>query len=167
MQPWNLHNYITFYHKMLGGTKYIMSHHKLVPGCNTHHCCGFIANEQMQHLCFCRNFSGPDSLISHCTTWCPDTCKENFVSASILKNALLNEPPSAFETAFFVRAAVTAFIICLNTKKERVIKAHWSLDLRVALYSRIKMLKAHTLFQICQCLILLHFAIAVLPNRIC
>jgi len=55
----------------------------------------------------------------------PDTCKENFVSAVIPKNALLNERPLAFETAFIVRAAVTAFIIHLNTKKERVINAHW------------------------------------------
>jgi len=100
---------------------------------------------------FCRNFSGPDSLIFYCTSWCPDTRKEKFVSVAIPKNALLNERPFAFETAFLVRAAVTAFIICLNTKKERVIKAHWWLDLRVALYSRIKMLKEHTFFQICQC----------------
>jgi len=110
----------------------------------------FIANERMRHLCFCHNFSGPDSLNFYCTTWCPDTCKENFVSAAIPKKALLNERPWAFETAFFVRGAITAFVICLNTKKERVIKAHWWLDLRVALYSRIKILKARTYFQICQ-----------------
>jgi len=104
----------------------------------------------MWHLCFCHNFSGPDSLIFYCTAWCPDNCKENFVSAAIPKNALRNERPLAFETAFFVIAAVTAFILCLNTKKERVIKAHRWLDLRVALYSRIKMLKTHNHFQICQ-----------------
>jgi len=101
--------------------------------CNTQRSCVFFANY---------------SLIFYCTTWCPDTCKENFVPAAIPENALLNERPLAFETAFFVRAAVTAFIICLNTKKERVIKANWWLDLRVALDSRIKMLKAHTYFQI-------------------
>ena len=90
-------------------------------------------------------------VLTHWFSTAPDACKENFVSAAIRKNALLNERPLAFETAFFVRAAVTAFIICLNTKKERVIKAHWWLDLRVALYSRIEMLKAHTFFQICHC----------------
>ena len=120
----------------------------------------------MLHLCFLRNFSGADSLIFYCTTWCPDTCKENFLSAEIPKNALLNEWPLAFETAFFVIAAVTAFIICLNTKKERVIKAHWWLDLRVALYSRIKMLKPHTFFKSVK-IILVRFANAVLPNRTC
>ena len=50
----------------------------------------------------------------------------------------------------FSWVAVTAFIMCLNTKREQVTKAHWWLDLRVALYSRIEMLKAHTYFQICQ-----------------
>ena len=85
----------------------------------------------------CRNLSGPDSLIFYFTTWCPDTCKENFVSAAIPKNAFLNEQPSKWTTlsiweAFLVRAVVTALIICLNTKKERVIKAHWWLDLCVA-----------------------------------
>jgi len=89
-------------------------------------------------------------MIFYCTTRCPDTCKENFVSAAIPENALLNKQPLAFETAFFVRAVVTAFIICLNTQKERVIKAHFWLDLRVALYCRIKMLEAHTYFQIFQ-----------------
>ena len=58
----------------------------------------FIANDRMCHLCFCRNFSSPDSVIFYCTTWCPDTCKENFVSAAMPKNALLNEWPLAFET---------------------------------------------------------------------
>ena len=98
-------------------------------------------------LCFRRNFSCPGSLIFYCTTWCPDTYKENFVSAAISENALLNERPLAFETAFSVRAVVTAFIIFLITKKERVIKASLWLDLRVALDSRIKILKAHTYFQ--------------------
>jgi len=91
-----------------------------------------------------------DSLIFYCTTWCSDSCKENFVSTAIPINALLNEQRLATDMAFFVRAAVTAFIICLNTKKKRVIKAHWSLDLRVVLNPRMKMLKAHTYFQICQ-----------------
>jgi len=50
--------------------------------------------------------------------WCPKLvtgllCKENFVSAAIPKNALLNERRLAFETTFFVRAAATASIIRL------------------------------------------------------
>jgi len=56
-----------------------------------------------------------------------------------------------------------AFIKCLNTKQERVIKVHWWLDLRVALYSRIKMLKAYTFFKYVSA-ILVRFANAVLPN---
>jgi len=71
-------------------------------------------------------------MIFYCTTWWSGTCKENFVSAAIPKNALLNEWPLAFETAFFVRTAITAFTIYINAKKEWVIKAHWWLDLRVA-----------------------------------
>jgi len=56
-----------------------------------------------------------------------------------------------------------AFIKCLNTKQERVIKVHWWLDLRVALYSMIKMLKAYTFFKYVSA-ILVRFANAVLPN---
>ena len=63
----------------------------------------------------------------------PGYLQRKLFSAAIPKKSLLNERRLAFETAFFVSAAVTAFIICLNTKTERVIKAHWWLDLRVAL----------------------------------
>jgi len=55
----------------------------------------------------------------------PGYLQRKLFSAAIPKKSLLNERRLAFETAFFVSAAVTAFIICLNTKTERVIKAHW------------------------------------------
>ena len=72
--------------------------------------------------------------------------------------------PLAFETAFFVRASVTAFIICLNTKRSEWSK-HIGDWICVLLYTPgLKCWNLILIFKSVK-IILVRFANAVLPNR--